>query len=303
MKLAVLGAGGVGGYFGARLSEAGQEVTLLARGAHKAAIERQGLQIRSELGDVTAEQLSVSDDIASVAEADVVLVCVKLWDTESLASAMAPFLKPDALVLSLQNGVEAEDILESHLGPEPVAGAVTYIFSQIAEPGVIRHIGALARIVVGVRHPGQEPALARFVFACHHAGIDLTLSPDIDAEIWRKFVFLTAVAGTTCFYRAAVGEIREDPDRRALFADLVAEAAAVGRGRGVTLAESLEESALSFLDELAPEMKSSMLLDLERGNRLELEWLTGAVRRLGEEVGVETPRSDEVYEALKSHAD
>lgn len=303
MKLAVLGAGGVGGYFGARLSEAGQAVTLLARGAHKAAIERQGLQVRSEAGDVLAERLTVSDDIAAVAEADIVLVCVKLWDTDSLASAMAPFLKPDALVLSLQNGVEAEDILESHLGGDPVAGAVTYIFSQIAEPGVIRHIGSLARIVVGVRHAGQEPALARFVFACHHAGIDLTLSPDIDAEIWRKFVFLTAVAGTTCFYRSAIGEIREDPDRRALFADLVAEAAAVGRARGVTLAESLEESALSFLDELAPEMKSSMLLDLERGNRLELEWLTGAVRRLGEEAGVETPRSDEVYEGLKSHAD
>lgn len=303
MKLAVLGAGGVGGYFGGRLAAAGQQVTLLARGAHKAAIERQGLSILSELGDVTVDDIAVSDDIALVGEVDAVLVCVKLWDTESLASAMAPFLKQGALVLSLQNGVEAEEILEAQLGPDPVAGAVTYIFSQIAEPGVIRHIGALARIVVGVRHRGQEEALARFVFACHHAGIDLTLSPDIEAEIWRKFVFLTAVAGTTCYYRAAIGKIREDPDRRAVFADLVAEAAAVGRARGVGLAESLEESSMAFLDELAPEMKSSMLLDLERGNRLELDWLTGAVRRLGEELGVETPRSDEVYEALKIHGD
>lgn len=301
MKLAVLGAGGVGGYFGGRLAAAGQDVTLLARGAHKAAIERNGLEILSELGDVTVDSLKVSDDVAAVGEADVVLVCVKLWDTDSLASALAPFLKQGALVLSLQNGVEAEEMLEAQLGPAPVAGAVTYIFSQIAEPGVIRHIGALARIVVGVRHRGQEEALARFVFHCHHAGIDLTISPDIEAEIWRKFVFLTAVAGTTCFYRAAIGEIREDADRRALFADLAAEAAAVGRARGVSLGESLEESALAFLDELAPEMKSSMLLDLERGNRLELEWLTGAVRRLGEDAGVETPRSDEVYEALKQH--
>ena len=162
MKIAVLGAGGVGGYFGGRLAAAGQDVTLLARGAHKAAIERGGLRIASEAGDVTVDTLQVSDDIAMVGEADVILVCVKLWDTENIASAMAPFLKQGALVLSLQNGVEAEEILESKLGSEPVAGAVTYIFSMIAEPGLIRHIGSLARIVVGVDGDGGSvPARIR----------------------------------------------------------------------------------------------------------------------------------------------
>lgn len=302
MKIVVIGAGGVGGYFGARLAEGGEEVTFIARGAHRAEIERSGLTVLSERGNLHLLDVSVTDDIAAVGGADVVLLCTKIWDTPALSKAIAPFLGENALVLSLQNGVDAEPMLDETVGQERVAGAVCYIGAHIAEPGTIRHVGELARLVVGVRASGQEPQLARFAFACHKAGIDLELAPDIAAEIWRKFVFLTALAGATCFYRSNVGGLREDAERRGFFADLVQEAAEVGRAQGVNLPASLEESVVGFLDELPGEVKSSMLLDLERGNRLELDWLTGAVRRLGDELNIETPRSNEVYEALKDHA-
>jgi 2-dehydropantoate 2-reductase len=302
MKIVVFGAGGVGGYFGARLAEAGNDVTFIARGAHKAAMEKNGLAVKSDVGDLLVQPVNVTEDIAAVEEAEIVLFCAKMWDTEAAARAMAPFLKDEALVISLQNGVEAEDILDEILGPKHVAGGLCHISAFIDRPGLIQHVGALARLTVGVRAPGQEPQLAKFAFACHRADFDLNLTPDVEAAIWRKFVFLSALAGACCYFRAAIEGFRDHEERRAFFADLVGEAAAVGRARGVNLDETLEEATLGFLDELPGAMKASMLLDLERGNRLELEWLTGAVCRLGDELNIETPRSREVYEALKDHA-
>ena len=265
-------------------------------------MEKNGLGVKSEAGDLLIQPVNVSDDVAAIEGAEVVLLCVKMWDTQAIAKAMAPFLDENALVISLQNGVEAEEMLDEALGPQRVAGGVSHISAFIDRPGLIQHVGSLARITVGVRHAGQEPQLAKFAFACHKADFELSLSPDIEAAIWRKFCFLTALAGACCFFRSPVQELRDDEARRAFFADLVGEAAAIGRARGVNLDETLEEATLGFLDELPGPVKASMLLDLERGNRLELEWLNGAVCRLGDQLNIETPRNQEVYEALKEHA-
>jgi 2-dehydropantoate 2-reductase len=205
-------------------------------------------------------------------------------------------------VVPIQNGVSVTDTLTGLLGAESVLGAVTQISASIEAPGVIRHHGEFARLIFGELGGGTSARLERLEAACTEAGIEARVAPDIEAEIWKKFIFLAAMAGVTAFYRAPIGEIRDDPERRARLEALLRETAAIGRAKGVALPEGLEEGSLGFLDKLPPEMKSSMQLDLERGRRLELEWLNGEVVRLGVELGVPTPETAAVFEALKPFA-
>jgi 2-dehydropantoate 2-reductase len=306
MKIAIIGAGGVGGYFGARLAAAGHEVAFVARGAHKDAIKAKGLTVHSPLGDLHLPAPDVVDDPAAVGPREAVLFCVKLWDVPGAAEILRPMLGRESCVVPIQNGVSVTDTLSGLLGAAQVLGAVTQISASIEAPGVIRHHGDFARLIFG--EPGGEPGggssarLERLAAACRAAGIEARVSPDIAVEIWVKFIFLAAMAGATAFYRAPIGEIRDDPERWARLEAMVRETAAVGRAKGVALPEDAEESSLGFLRKLPPAMKSSMQLDLERGRRLELEWLNGEVVRLGQELGVPTPETAAVYEALKPFA-
>ncbi len=303
MRFAMMGAGGVGGYYGGRMAAAGHDVTFIARGAHLEAIRKNGLRIESrEMDDATVHPANATDDPAEVGPVDCVIVGVKLWDTEAAGHAILPMLGPDTMVLSLQNGVECDDILAPIVGRERLIGGIAQIASSIGFPGVISHIGTMQRVVIG--EPGGERS-ARVV-ALHQAmldgGIAVEISDDIERTIWEKFVFLIGLSATTTLMRTTIGPVREDPDCRDFLLGVMREAVAVGRARGVALPDDFADDRLAFTDGLPFDMTSSMHHDFERGNPLEIAWLSGAVARFGHALGIPTPVNHTVYAALKPHA-
>jgi 2-dehydropantoate 2-reductase len=296
MRIAMMGAGGVGGYFGGRLAASGCDVTFIARGRHLAAIRRRGLRIDSrDLGGATV-------DPGAVGEVDYVVIGVKLWDTAGAGRAIRPMLGPRTTVLSLQNGVECDDVLAPIVGEERLIGGVAFIASSVREPGVIEHIGTMQRVVIGERGGGSSPRVEALHRAMLDAGITAEISEDIERTIWEKFVFLVGLSATTTLTRTTLGPIREDADGRAFLLDVMRETVAVGRGKEIGLPADYAENRLAFADGLPYDMTSSMHHDLENGNPLEVAWLSGAVARFGRELGVPTPVNHTVYAALKPHA-
>ncbi len=302
MKVAIIGAGGVGGYFGARLAEAGHEVAFVARGAHKEAMKSKGLTVHSELGDIHLPSPEIVEDPEAVGFRDIILFCVKLWDVPGAAEILRPMLAAETCVVPIQNGVSVVGTLAGRLGAEYVLGAVTQISASIEAPGVIRHHGDFARLIFGEVPGGSSARVERLAATLGAAGIEARVATDTESEIWKKFIFLAPMAGVTTFYRAPIGDVRDKPEHWARLEAMVRETVAVGRAKGVALADDTEEGSLGFLRNMPPEMKSSMQLDLERGRRLELEWLSGEVVRLGRELGVPTPENEAVFEALKPFA-
>ena len=289
MRITVMGSGGVGGYFGARLAAAGNEVTFVARGAHLAAIRENGLRVLSPLGDVHLSKPRVTEHAAEAGSADFVLFGVKLWDTIAAAQAIKPLLGDETAVVSFQNGVGKDAMLGQVLGDAAVAGGACYISATIEAPGVIRHIGSMARLAFGEFDGRASPRLTRFAAACQEAGIDHELSPRIQVLLWEKFVFLASLAAATAASRLPIGAIRSDPRSRALLADLMEEVVQVARAEGVAIAGDFVARRMAFADSLPAAMKASMAHDLERGQRLELPWLSGDVVARGQRLGVPTP--------------
>ncbi len=302
MRIAAMAAGAVGGYFGARMAAAGHDIFFIARGGNLAAIRKNGLTIESVHGDLHLPKPNVTDDPASIGPVDIVLFAVKLWDTEKAAELTRPLVGPDTRVITLQNGVDSVERVAPILGADTTVGGVTYIATVIGSPGVIRHTSAFAKIRFGRADKKPDPALDAFVAAGQAAKLDIDLSADIERERWEKFIFLSAMAGATATFRSSIGPIAADPETRAFFLDLMNEAFAVGRAKGVALDKAYIDERLAFIaTKVEPGMKASMAHDLERGNRLELDWLAGKVRDLGRELGVPTPASDIVYKVLKLH--
>ena len=303
MRIAVMGAGGVGGYFGARLSEAGHDVAFIARGRHLAAMRERGLAVKSALGDMNLPRPAVTADPATLAPADVVLFAVKLWDTESAAEATRPLLANGGVVVPFQNGVESIERIGAVVGAERVMGGVAYIAATISEPGVIAHTGTMARLRFGPVLPAQQGAAEALLAACKGAGIEAELSADIRRALWEKFAFLAAFSGLTSVARQPMGILRGDPDLRATLETAIREAWAVGRAKGVALADDFVAQQMKFADGLPAEMKSSMLNDLVAGNRLEAPWLCGAAARMGAAAGVATPVNTTLFAALKPYCE
>ena len=302
MKIVMMGSGGVGGFFGGRLAKAGCDVRFVARGRHLEALRREGLTIENEpQGNIHVPDVRATDDPASVGPADLVIISVKLWDTEDAARQVAPIVGRDTAVLSLQNGVVKDEILRRFFPPEQVMGGVCYVASYISRPGVIHQTGTMQRIVVG-EHDGRETPRARELHAALAAsGVKAELSADVRRAIWEKFVFLAALSGATTATRRPLGDIRSNPRTRAFFHDLMREVVAVGRAHGVSLPEDYADDRLAFADTLPHDMTSSMHHDLERGNRIEVEWLAGAVVQLGAARGVPTPANRAVWDILVLH--
>lgn len=300
MRIAVIGAGGVGGYFGARLAQAGNDVTFIARGANLAAIRAAGLTVESALGNANV-RANATDNIASLGPVDVALFCVKLWDVETTAPTLAPIVTGGGVVIPFQNGVDSPEILSRSLGPKHVLGGVAYIAATIAAPGVIAHTGTMARLRVGAFAGGSADRAMAFVAACKAAGVDAEHSPDIRRALWEKFVFLASMSGLTSVARQPVGVIRSDPDLRATMQAAMQEVFDVGRAKGVALPDGFVAAQLAFMDGLPQEMRSSMLNDLAAGNRLEAPWLSGAVARMAREAGVSAPVHSTLYAALKPY--
>jgi 2-dehydropantoate 2-reductase len=302
MRIAVMGTGGVGGYFGGRLASAGEDVTFVARGSHLAAIQRDGLKITSALGDATIAPARATDDPASVGPVDIVIFTVKLYDTEAAAEAIRPLIAPGAGVVTFQNGIAGPEVLARKLGAEHVMGGVAKIAAVIAEPGVIRHTGTMAELSFGELDGSASARVAALAAALEASGVRHTVSADIRREIWDKMVFLSTFAGLTSLIRLPIGPIRGDLETRRLLRDGLAEALAVARAAGAGLPEDLVDQILERIDRLPFEMKSSMLQDLEGGKRLELAWLSGTLARMGRDLGVATPVHALIATALKLHA-
>lgn len=299
----MMGSGGVGGYFGGRLAASGCDVTFIARGRHLEAIREHGLHIDSrDMGDATIKPAVATDDPATVGEVDYVIVGVKLWDTAAAGEAILPMLGPETTVLSLQNGVECDGVLAPIVGERRLIGGVAFIASSVGAPGVIKHIGTMQRVVIGEPSGGSSARVEALHGAMADAGITAEISDDIQRTIWEKFVFLVGLSATTTLTRATLGPIREDPDGRAFLLEAMRETVAVGRAKGVALPADYADDRLAFADGLPVDMTSSMHHDLENGNPLEVSWLSGAVARFGEALGVPTPVNHTVYAALKAHA-
>jgi 2-dehydropantoate 2-reductase len=294
-----MAAGAVGGYFGARLAAAGHDVFFIARGAHLAALRKDGLRVESMHGDVHVPKPNATDDPKSVGPVDIVLFAVKLWDTEKAAEAMRPLIGPKTKVITLQNGVDSYERIAPIIGAEHAIPGVTYVVAVIDRPGVIKQTGPFHSIICGTIGGHADASLEAFVEQAK-AHINITLSDNIERDRWKKFIFLSATSGATSVTRSSMGPILADPEMRGLFRSIMAETLAVGLAKGVALDPGYVEERLAFADKnLLPGMKASMANDLDRGNRLELDWLAGMVSRLGRELKVPTPVNDTIYAALK----
>ena len=300
MKIAAMGAGGVGGYFGARLQQAGHEVSFFARGRHLQALQEKGLTLESAHGNAQLK-VRVYEDPRDAGAVDVVLFAVKLWDTETAAERLRPIVADGTIVIPFQNGVESISRLRAFFPEKTVLGGSAYIGTRIKAPGVIEHSGQMARLQFGPVVPSQRAAAQAFLQACKEAKIQAEIPDDIVKASWEKFVFLVGLSSATAAARAPIGVVRADPDLRWLFEQAMRETWRVGRARGVKLADEYVEQRLAFADGLHADMKASLLHDLESGGKLEAPWLCGAVARMAGEAGLDAPVNRAVYAALKPH--
>jgi 2-dehydropantoate 2-reductase len=301
MRIAVVGAGGVGGGFGAALAKAGADVTFIARGAHLAAMKSKGLRVEGGRGETHLVPAQATDDPASVGPVDFVLFCVKLWDVESAGRHIKPLVRSNTAVIPLQNGIDAPERLLPILGKQAVMGGVAQISASIVEPGVIRQVGTFMRMLFGELDGSSSKRGEALLALCRKAGFDAVLSDQIVTELWMKFILLATNASVMALARQPIGKLRDDPDMRPQFVAAYREVINVGRARGVTLPDDALDKMLAFNAGAPPAMKPSMALDLERGNRIELPWLGGKVVELGRQLGVPTPTHSFMYAALKPY--
>lgn len=300
MRIAIMGAGGVGGYFGARLAMAGEDVTFIARGPHLEAIRERGLTVVSDSEEFTVAPAKATEDTASLGAVDAVLFCVKLYDTAAAAKACLPLIGDNTFILTFQNGIESVDEISRIVGPGRVLGGAVYIVVSIAGPGVIRRTGPSDLMEFGEPGGVITERARNFATVCEGAGLNVNLVADMRRMIWKKFVLISATSSLTALTRQTVGTVREDAVMRGMLIAAIAETVRVARKLGVDLADDIEADTLYQLDHvISRDAKASQLVDLERGARLELEWLSGAVHRLGAKAGVATPVHSTVYAALR----
>jgi 2-dehydropantoate 2-reductase len=300
MRLVFVGAGGIGGFFGARFATHDHDVVFLARGAQLAALRKQGLTIESAIAPATVK-VRATDRVDDVGRVDVIVMCTKLADLDTAAQQIAP-LAGEALVVTTQNGVEAADIVARHVERRCIAPGVAHISAAIKAPGVIQHTGTLAKLFVGTVPGGPDvAAIDAFVDAGKQSEIDLARVDDIVRTLWEKFVFLAALSGTACLARQPVGVIRADPDLRATLHGAMREIWSLARARGVQLSADFVDRQLVFIDALPAHMRPSMLVDLTGGRPLEAPWLSGAAVRMASDSAVEVPIMRTLFAALKPY--
>lgn len=306
MRFAILGSGAVGGYYGARLARAGHDVTFIARGAHLEAIRARGLEVRSPmLGDFVV-RARAEEDTSTIGTVDIVIVAVKTYDNPTALPLIKPMLGPDSAVLTLQNGVDSVSDVARIVGEAPVVGGTTYVATALAAPGVIEQTGTHRRIVFGEVF-GELPRLSDRVRQLHDvfAAADIQSEPTSDGRIpiWEKFIFLVALAGFTGAARLPIGPIWSDPFIRGRFQDGCREVERLARAEGVPVASDVVERITGYIDGIPKSMRSSLLIDLSQGKRIEVEALHGSVVRRAEYLGVDVPIISTLYAVLKPWAD
>ena len=302
MKIAVMGAGGIGGYVGGRLAEAGEEVWLIARGAHLAALQAHGLTIESPHGDAALPAIRAVAEAREVGPADLVLFTVKLTDADAAARPLVPIVAPHTKIVTLQNGIDSKEIIGRYVDPAQVATGIIYLAAYIKEPGTIINPGGLHRMVIE-RMDGNL-VMAAFLAACERAvGIEAFPADNIEHMLWDKFILLTALAGATCIARLPIGAVCRQPETLDFMRQLVDEAVAVARAMGQDFDDTHRERVIALSWSQPYEQKASMLVDLEAGRPLELPWLHGKMVALGARFGIPTPASAAVVAALIAYVD
>ena len=299
-KIAVMGAGGIGGYYGGRLAASGADVTFIARGAHLAAMRKDGLRIISPLGDVHIPSVNATDDPGAIGPVDIVMFCVKLYDVDEASELCKPLIGPDTAVISFLNGIDSEARMQAILGDGAVVGGVAQIPSNISEPGVIEHKAQFAVLEFGELDGRDSPRLTRFHDACTEAGIQSYLVHNIEAAIWLKFAILVPFATACCLTRLPGRILIEEPAVQDLAFTAIREIIALAEAKGVPLPPDALQSRMDMLNNFA-NARPSMLVDLDAGKRIELEGLQGAVVRMAAELGVPTPVHQVAYAALKPY--
>jgi 2-dehydropantoate 2-reductase len=300
MRIGVFGSGGVGGYFGGRLAEAGEDVRFVARGVHLAALREHGLRVTSPAGDFAIHPVHASDDPAALGEVDVVLVAVKAWQVAEAADALRPMLGAATFVVPLENGIEAVDTLAAALGRDRVLGGLCRIIAYVEEPGHVRHAGVPPSVTFGeLDAPGRSARVERLLAAFARArGVRAEIAPDMRAAIWEKFLFIAAASGIGALTRMPVGIIRSQPETRALLVQALSEIHAVALAQGIRLPADGVEQTLAFVDALPADGTMSMQRDVMEGRPSELEAQVGAVVRIGDAAGVPVPLHRTIYAAL-----
>jgi 2-dehydropantoate 2-reductase len=302
MRIAVMGSGGVGGYVGGLLAQAGEEVTFIARGAHLEALRTDGLTVQSRVTGDFRLAISATADPSTVGEVDLIVFCVKTYDLDAAAAQIQPLIGPHTMILPLQNGIDSAERIARIVGPERVLGGVTYVVSTRAAPGVIAHHG-LNKIIFGEIGGGTSQRTEQLRDMLRRTMLIGELHPDVRVPLWEKFILLAATGGVMAMTRLAMGPIRACPETTALFRGAIQEAEAVGRALGIPLPKDCVDRHWALASGLDPTVRGSMSHDLMAARRLELEALNGTVVRLGQQLGISTPLNFAVYAALKPYAD
>lgn len=298
MKIAIVGTGGVGGYYGGLLAKQGHAVTFLARGEHLKAIRQNGLQVHSVHGDFLVQPAHATDDAAQVGMVDLVIVCTKTYATEQAAQQIQPLIGEATTVMSLQNGIDAAERIGRIVGMEHVIGGATWISSAVEAPGVIKQVSQFRRVVVGELDGRVTPRAQAVHQAFQETGVTAELSENILKVLWTKFVFISAASSLGSLTRLTIGEYRAVPETRELMTRLMKEVEGLARAQKIDLDEDVVQKSLDFIDSVAPTIKASMQLDVEAGRPSEIEAMIGVIGRKGRELGVPTPVADFVYASL-----
>ncbi len=299
MKIAVVGTGGVGGYFGGLLAHSGQDVTFVARGAHLEALLSRGLQVRSVHGDFSASPVKATANLATIGPVELALICVKDFQLEGIMPALPAVIGPETVVLPLLNGVRAGAKLAERFGSEQTMGGLCRVVSFVAEPGVIKQLSPFRSVTFGEWDGAKSERAQNIYRAMAAAGIDVTLTDDVEKAMWTKFIFITAYSGVGAVVRLPAGGLRACPETMEMLAAAVAEIVAVGRAKGVALDDDVAEKTMAFVEGLPDDATASMQRDVQDGRFFELEAMTGSLVRNGQLAGVPTPINQFIYAALK----
>ena len=298
MKILIMGTGGVGGYYGGLLAQQGNEVTFISRGAHLYSIRQEGMKVKSVHGDFTIFPAKAVENPAEVGPVDLILFCVKTYNTDEAAEAIRPAVGPQTVVLSLQNGIDAAERIGKLVGLEHVLAGATWLSSAVEAPGLIKQVSQFRRIVFGELSEGRSERTRSIYEVLNPTGITVEISDDIQKVLWTKFVFIAAVSSIGSLTRLPMGDYRSVPEARKLLSSIMQEVEALAQAQNIKLDNDVVAKSMEFIDNSAPHIKPSMQLDVESGRRTELESMIGAIGRKGRELGIPTPVSNFVYASL-----
>ena len=303
MKIMIMGTGGVGGFFGAKLANAGYDVSFIARGEHLKAIKSNGLKVMSELGDIHINPAKTSDNPNDFTSPDFILFCVKAYDTEASCNLLKPIINPSTAIIPFLNGIGHFDIMQNILGKDNIIGGIAAISALLERPGIIRHNSTMQMLKFGEFNNQISPRIQQFKKACEEAGINNNIPKDIECDLWQKIIMICTLAGANCLTRLPLGPCRSNKTTRKLLEDLATEVVLVARAEKVKLPDNQVELTMQQLDSLPEGMKASTLPALENGHKLEASALNGAIEKLGKKHGINTAMHRAVYAALAPHED